>query len=518
MNLTKTRQFFKKRKWQVVAALLVLLAAGGTWYYLAKKNGNGVYETARVEYGDIVQTISASGTIEPVQAVTLTFKSQGYVQKVNVHVGDRVKAGEVLAEEKQTDLQHAYEQAEASLAVAQANYDKLVATRPQQLAQLNAQLELDKTALDNAKATLDQNQALYEAGVISKAELDSSRESYQSALVKYQSDLSNLASTSNDADIKIALANLKSARSNLEQARENLDNARIIAPFDGYVAEINGNVGQWTGGGAASSGSSNSGESGQFYIYLSSTELQLSAKINEADISKVKIGQKVTFTVDTYPDKTFTGKIAYIAPMATTVSNVQMFDAKIAIDDYSLLKSGLPASIKIIVNSANHVLTVPQEALSFARTYMVTAMRNNRNRSGAQGESNGSRRSATGGSSGSSWQTATSTGNGATTQIARAFASGNSTRGISFVAVLQDGRPRLQRVETGISDDLNIEIKSGLKEGDIIIVRQSTASSSGTGGFSGSQSSTGQRSSWRSSSGMPGMVIREMGPGPMGGR
>ncbi|AFV11287.1 hypothetical protein Tph_c10650 [Thermacetogenium phaeum DSM 12270] len=66
--------------------------------------------------------------------------------------------------------------------------------------------------------------------------------------------------------------------------------------------------------------------------------------------------------MDTYPDENFTGEIAYLAPMATTVSNVQMFDAKISIDDYSLLKSGLPASIKIIVDSASHVLTVPQEA------------------------------------------------------------------------------------------------------------------------------------------------------------
>nr|WP_236608826.1 hypothetical protein [Thermacetogenium phaeum] len=116
--------------------------------------------------------------------------------------------------------------------------------------------------------------------MISKAELKSSRESYQSAPAKYQSDHSNLVATSHEADLRIVLANLQTARSYLEQARENLDNARIIARFDGYVAEINGNVGQWTGGGAVSSGSSS--DSSQFYIYLSSTELQLSAKINEA--------------------------------------------------------------------------------------------------------------------------------------------------------------------------------------------------------------------------------------------
>ncbi|MGB9792571.1 MAG: efflux RND transporter periplasmic adaptor subunit [Thermacetogeniaceae bacterium] len=497
---TKFREFLKRRRWQAVAALLLLLAAGGAWYWHAKNSRSGAYETARVSYGDIVQTVSASGTIEPVQAVTLTFKSSGYVEKVYVHVGDRVKAGQVLAEEKQTELKNAYEQARASLEVAQANYDKLVNTKPQQIAQINAQLELDKISLENARATLEQNQALYEAGAISKAELDSSRESYQSALVKYQSDLANLAATTNDADIKSALANLRIAQLNLEQARENLNNARIIAPFDGYVAEINGNVGQWTGGGAATSASGSSSDTGQFYIYLSSTELQLKAKINEADISKVKVGQKVTFTVDTYPDKSFTGRVSYIAPMAKTVNNVQMFDATIAIDDYTLLRSGLPASIEIIVNSAEHVLTVPQEALSFARTYMMTAMRRN------------SRWPSTG-------QVPSGSSKGATARPGNRWpVSVSSSAGSAFVVVLQDGKPRLQRVETGISDDLNVEIKSGLKEGDIIIVRQSTGASSGTGTSFTPRTNSSQRSSWRSSSGMPGMGLPGMGPGPMGGR
>lgn len=505
MNLAKIRQFLKRRRWPAVAALLLILAAGGAWrYYRAKNSKNGAYETMKVSYGDIVQTVSASGTVEPVQAVTLTFKSSGYVDKVYVHVGDKVKAGQILAEQKQTELQNAYEQALASLEAAQANYDKLVKTKPQQIAQINAQLELDKISLENARAALEQNQALYEAGMISKAELDSSRESYQSACAKYQSDLASLAATSNDADIKSALASLKTAQLNLEQARENLNNARIIAPFDGYIAEINGNAGQWTGGGTAASASGSAGsssDSGQFYIYLSSTELQLKAKINEADISKVKVGQKVTFTVDTYPDKTFTGKVTYIAPIAKTVNNVQMFDATIAIDDYSQLKGGLPASIEIIVSSAEHVLTVPQEAISFARTYMATAMRRN----------SGWRR-ASGGASGFGRQDSSSAGGGSSPSSAQGFSAGSS-----FVVVLQDGKPRLQRIATGLSDDLNVEVKSGLKEGDIIVVRQ-LAASSGAGASSGSRTNSSQRSSERSSPGMPGMGIPGMGPGPMGGR
>jgi len=485
--LLRFKQLVLNRKWQVALILILLLGATATWRYIAKKNGSNGYQTARVEYGDIMQTISDSGNVEPVQAVTLTFKSQGYVESCSVHVGDRVKAGQVLAVEKNTDLQAQFDQAEASLQSARANYNKLIATQELKIAQAKAELDQAKSNLDISKATLDYDKVLLENGMISQADLDAANNSYQAALSQYITAQINFAQISSAADIEAAAAQVKSAQAQVTTARDNLNNSRIIAPFDGYVAEINGNVGQWTGGGAASSSSSNS-DSSQFYIYLSSTDLQLSAKINEADISKVKIGQKVTFTVDTYPDKTFTGKIAYLAPMATTVNNVQMFDAKITIDDYSLLKSGLPASIKIIVNSVNHVLTVPQEALSFAQTYMREAvMKKSSNR-----------------------RSRTQTGSGGTSQSTLAFVQSDATSGSSFVVVLQNGQPRLQRVQTGISDDLNVEIKSGLQQGDTIIIRQLATNNKNNS--SSSQSGSGQRSSGMG--GMPGVP----GMGTMGGR
>lgn len=486
--LSGFKKLLSKRKLQAGLILIALLGGTAAWYFQSAGNSKSAYATARVDYGDITQTISASGTVEPVREVTLTFKSEGYVESCTVHVGDRVKAGQVLAVLRQTDLQHSYEQAQADLASAQANYEKLLATKPHEIAQLKAQIEADKISLDNAKAALDRSQALFEAGIISQSELESAKEAYQSALVKYQSDQSSLAITSSDADIKAALAELKSAQSRLEQARDNLNDARIIAPFDGYVAEINGNVGQWTAGGTSSSSNS---DSDHFYIYLSSTELQLSAKINEADISKVKSGQKVTFTVNTYPNKTFTGKIAYLAPTATTVDNVQMFDAKITIDDYSLLKSGLPASIKIIVSSASHVLTVPQDALSFAQTYMQEAVK--------QQAAEGSRRGAAGSAQYAAAEQSSSQSNSS-------YQSG------SYVVVLRNDRPELRRVQTGISDDMNVEIKSGLKRGDLVVVRRLTtgSDSSSSSNRSGANSGSSQRSSGMG--GMPGM-----GPGPGGG-
>ncbi len=307
--------------------------------------------------------------MEAVQSVTLTFESSGYVEACNVKMGDTVKTGQVLAVEQSTDLQTAVDQAEANLESAQASYDKLVSTESQQLDLDQAQVDQAKINLDNAKSTLDQDNQLLGLGAISQNDLNTAKSSYQSALTSYKSALYTLAQDKSQANILSAAASVKNAQAALTTAQENLTNAEITAPFDGYISSITGNAGQWTGSGTAATSSSN-----QFEIVMTSTDLQIVADVNEADISQVSAGQAVNFTVDTYPNDTFTGKIASLSPNASTVSNVQMYEAIISIDDYSKLKSGLPATIDIITASANNVLVVPQTALTYGSTYMASAM------------------------------------------------------------------------------------------------------------------------------------------------
>jgi len=166
-----------------------------------------------------------------------------------------------------------------------------------------------KSNLDLAKTTLDRDKLLLEAGVISQADLDAANNSYQSAQIQYAAAQTNLAETfliessvgkiiNSSYDLETAAAQVKSAQAQLNIAGNNMDNLKIVAPFDGYVSKITGNIGQWTGGGVTSTSSTSTS---QFSIELSSTKLQLKAEINEADISKVKTGQEATFTVDTYP-------------------------------------------------------------------------------------------------------------------------------------------------------------------------------------------------------------------------
>ena len=348
---------------------MVLIAGGLGWHYLTTRKQDGGYVTSKAAYGNIQETVSASGEVEAVQSVTLTFESSGYVEACNVKMGDTVKTGQVLAVEQSTDLQTAVDQAEANLESAQASYDKLVSTESQQLDLDQAQVDQAKTSLDNAKSTLDQDNQLLGLGAISQNDLNTAKSSYQSALTSYKSALYTLAQDKSQANILSAAASVKNAQAALTTAQENLTNAEITAPFDGYISSITGNASEWTGSGTAATSSSN-----QFEIVMTSTDLQIVADVNEADISQVSAGQAVNFTVDTYPNDTFTGKIASLSPNASTVSNVQMYEAIISIDDYSKLKSGLPATIDIITASANHVLVVPQTALTYGSTYMASAM------------------------------------------------------------------------------------------------------------------------------------------------
>jgi HlyD family secretion protein len=461
----------------LIIALTVILAAGGlAWRLRATASKNGGYTTASVAYGDIEETIGASGNIVAEQSVTLTFKTEGYVKACYVKLGDQVTAGQALALEEATDLQSSLDQALASLESAQANYDKLVATKPQQIAQLQAQV-------DSARATVERDQQLLAIGAISQATLDADNLAYQSALY-------TLAQNQGNADVVAAAAQVKNAQAQVATARDNLENAEMIAPFDGYISSISGNAGQWTGSGTSTS-------SNQFSIVMTSIQLQIDAQINEADISKVSVGQAVTFTVNTYPNETFTGKITALSPNATTVSNVQMYEALISIDDYSKLKSGLPASITIITASAGNVLVISQTALTYGRTYAASL---------APAGSDGGSNQAAGGPGGSTasggnlaapqaGDTSVQGGAGSpqeqggtgSTQTGAGSTQGgdNSTRNITVstqssgaVVVLVNGQPEVRRVQTGLSDDVNVEIKSGLSDGDVIVTGSNTPSES----------------------------------------
>jgi HlyD family secretion protein len=474
----------------LIVTVLVVLAAGFLgWRYLGtKKQAGGGYTTTTAADGNIQEIVSASGNLIADQSVALTFKSQGYVETCNVQLGDLVKAGQVLATEDTSDLQASLDQVESTLDSAEANYNKLVSTDSQEIGQAQAQVDQTNTALSDAKSTLDRDQQLLGAGGVSQSTVDSDNNAYQQALTSYKSAELTLAQDQTHADVAAAAAAVKSAQSQVEQAQDNLTDASIVAPFDGYIDTISGNPGMWTGGGAVASGTSTAT---QFEIILTSTNLLIDADVNEADISKVSVGQAVTFTVDTYPNETFTGKLIALSPNATTVSNVQEYEAHISIDDYSKLKSGLPATITIITDSANNVILIPQSALTYSRTYLASL---------AKGS--GSKRQSHQGASASAGGAGTGQGSAGYSQggskSSQGGASTSQTRGM--VVVLVNGKPQIKRVQTGLTDGVNVQITSGLNVGDIVVTGSATPAKT-SGSTAASSQTSGQTSGQRQGGG-----------------
>jgi HlyD family secretion protein len=275
--------------------------------------------------------------------------------------------------------------------------------------------------------------------------VDSDTNAYQQATTQLDSAQYTLAQDQTHADVTAAGDQVESAQSQEAQAQSNLTDANIVAPFSGYVSTISGNPGMWTGGGAVASGTSTAT---QFEIIMTSTQLEIDGDVNEADISKVSIGQLVTFTVDTYPTTTFTGRIIALSPSATTVSNVQMYEARMSIDDYSKLKSGLPATISIITASANNVIVIPQSALDYGTTYLASAK--------TKGSSTKKSTASTGGS------------------------TAPSSAASSSVVVLVNGKPQVTNVVTGLTDGVNVEIISGLTAGELVVTGATTTAKAST--------------------------------------
>jgi HlyD family secretion protein len=187
----------------------------------------------------------------------------------------------------------------------------------------------------------------------------------EGSLIKAQEAYKGLQLGSKAEDIKSAASKLTSSQAQLQSARLDLSGSTMVSPINGIVSEINGAVGQR----ATANNNSTSGSSG--FMVVISEALQVTAQVNEADIGKTQVGQKVEFTVNSYSNKTFTGQLSSISPQAYTSSNVQLYDVTIQIDDNQQgLKAGMPANVSIIVDRHENVPTISKGAVTYAQSYL----------------------------------------------------------------------------------------------------------------------------------------------------
>lgn len=287
-----------------IAALAVWLLSGG------KKEEKITFDTAAVAPANIMNSITATGTIEPVTSVTVGTQVSGIVSKLFVDYNSVVKKGKVIAELDKTNLMSQLNTAKTQLATAQS--------------QLNYQT-----------ANYKRYKTLFEKGLVAADDFDNAKLSYTQA--KEQ---------------------VASAKEEVQRAQTNLGYATITSPIDGVVLSKSVEEGQTV---AASFSTPE-----LFSIAQDLTNMQVVADVDEADIGDVKEGERVTFTVDAYPDDTFEGEVKQVRQEATTTNNVVTYEVVISAPNADLkLKPGLTANVTIYTAERKGVLSVPSKALRF---------------------------------------------------------------------------------------------------------------------------------------------------------
>ena len=298
-----------KKGWIGIGVVAVLIIA---WFLLkgGKKEEKVSFETAKVEKKSIHTSITATGTIEPVTSVTVGTQVSGIVAKLYVDYNSIVKKGQVIAELDKTNLISELNTAKANLASSQST-----ATYQQ--------------------ANYNRYKTLYDKGLVSADEFENAQLSYQKAR--------------EDVNAK---------RESVRKAETNLGYATITSPIDGVVLSKSVEEGQTV------AASFNTPE--LFKIAQDLTDMRVIADIDEADIGGVKEGQRVSFTVDAFPDDHFEGRVTQVRQQATTESNVVTYEVVISAPNEDLkLMPGLTASVTIYTMEKNDVLVVPSKALRF---------------------------------------------------------------------------------------------------------------------------------------------------------
>lgn len=312
--------------WIVTAVLLIVAVLA---YFLTKKEKKeGVsFETSKVEVTNIRNSITATGTIEPVTSVSVGTQVSGIVSKLYVDYNSEVKKGQVIAELDKTNLMSELASAQSNLQSAESGYQS-------QLATLNYQT-----------ANYQRYAELYEKGLVSADDFESARLSYENARQA----------------VSQAKAQIGVMQQNVAKAKTNLGYATITSPIDGVVLSKSVEEGQTV---AASFSTPE-----LFTIAKDLTNMQVVADVDEADIGDVKVGERVTFTVDAYPDDTFSGYVTQVRQEATTTNNVVTYEVVISAPNSDLkLKPGLTANVTIYTVERSGLLCVPSKALRFTPT------------------------------------------------------------------------------------------------------------------------------------------------------
>ena len=299
-----------KKKTYIIIGVVAIVALLAYMMFGGKEEKPVNYVTQEVKTATITTSVTATGTIEPVTSVTVGTQVSGIVAHLYVDYNSVVKKGQVIAELDKTNLMSELASAKANLASVRSN-------------------------LQYQKSNYERYNTLYQKGLISANDFEQARLSYEQAQQQ-----------------------VRTASESVRKAQTNLGYATITSPIDGVVLSKSVEQGQTV------AASFNTPE--LFTIAQDLTNMQVVADIDEADIGEVREGQRVSFTVDAYPDDTFEGRVTQVRQEATTESNVVTYQVVISAPNASMkLKPGLTANVTIYTMEVSNVLAVPSKALKF---------------------------------------------------------------------------------------------------------------------------------------------------------
>lgn len=293
-------------------------------FVLNKKNGKAQYLSEPIQKRTITQIVEATGTIEPINTVSIGSQVSGRIDEIFVDYNSHVEKGQLLAQIDTSLFKAQLQQAEANINNAKATLQK------------------NKALLDYDTKTYHRYKNLYERNLVSKNDLDEAESAYKSDL----------------AQVSAARASIMQAEANYATASANMGYTKIVSPVKGIVISKEVEVGQTV---AASFQTPT-----LFTVAEDLTKMQIETSVSEADIGKVAVGQDVNYTLDGYPDLVFTGKVSQVRLSPTTESNVVTYTVIIEVENNEgKLLPGMTANVSIITGKKEDILTVPNVALKF---------------------------------------------------------------------------------------------------------------------------------------------------------
>jgi len=498
-----------------LAVLAIALTSLAAFYFWGNRASAAEYLTARVERGNLRNTVTATGTLQAVTTVQVGSQASGTISALYADFNSKVKKGQVIAQLDPAVSQAQVAQSRANLEQARAGLQQaraaVVDVRARALgakstvqnekagvSSAQANLAVLEAQRDDALSLLRQQESLLKAGVIAKRDYDTADTSYKAAAARYnqaaaqldQAVFSEQSAASagvaqSQAQVEQAQAQVSQAQAQVEQATAalrlaevNLAHTTITSPIDGIVVSRDVNVGQTV---AASLSAPT-----LFTIANNLTEMQVIANIDQADIGLVGQAKSVKFTVDAFPSEDFDGKIQQLRINPQNVQNVVTYNVVIDVSNpQEKLKPGMTANLTITIDGRNNVLKVPNAALRFGP--QNTGAQQSTNRGASQSRRQG----------GNNPDAATNQGQNSGQQRSDSnFAPPSApvlegqTRVVWVLGA--DNTPQRRRIKIGLTDGVSTEVVEGnLQEGDMVITSQnlSATNSAQTGqtapGFGG---------------------------------